>query len=614
MPVRQGGIKMKINKLTISNFKGIAGTVEFTMPKIAAIVGKNGIGKTSTIEAIKFALTGDEPEGEIIHHGTEAAYVTIELDDPIDGMTHEFTRKKFLNKPSKFLIDGKTTTAKALNEKLEQCIGISLDKVKILASSEIVAAMKPQEFLNFILQYIPEKLKLVDVMELVSESTSGMMDIIENNLPADGIDMETIQEFADMCVASRKELKKQLDVVTMQYEGKPHIKPVFSKEEIADKLEVLKQKEKEIAVYNAKRDAYIKAKASAGKYETKLKELKEQLSIMTAEKPNPADLKNLKDRECMLNETISNQKAIVFGAKSSLKQLEITLEALNKPICPVSPLITCHQDKSVAKEDVSASIEAQKLGIEAAEREQVKAVTQITEVRKQIADLQTRESLYEKKLALAKQIKLLEESKPEIPEEPEAIEDIDIASEKTTLEREMKQITDYEDGLLLARKVESIKIELSDYSTLVKATSDKGAIKTGVTSKYLGVFESLCNERSTKVRPEIDFKFISDNGVVVLMNNGKGVYLPYQSLSGGEKAYMLFILMDMLNALCGSNILFLDELSVVDEECFDKLLDIVVEYTDDYDHVVLAAVDHDDTIRSVTKHHIPDLFRMNDNT
>ena len=68
---------------------------------------------------------------------------------------------------------------------------------------------------------------------------------------------------------------------------------------------------------------------------------------------------------------------------------------------------------------------------------------------------------------------------------------------------------------------------------------------------------------------------------------------------------MIFIIMDMLNSLCGSNILLLDELSVVDTKCFDALLDIVLAYADDYDHILLAAVDHEDTVKSVTDRKIP---------
>ena len=198
----------------------------------------------------------------------------------------------------------------------------------------------------------------------------------------------------------------------------------------------------------------------------------------------------------------------------------------------------------------------------------------------------------------------LYKASPDVLEKPEEVE-MPSEADASTLEAKLKIIEGFHEGEQLKAQIEDLMVEYKDYDTLVKALSDKGCVRTGVVSKYLSVFEDLCNDRSRSVRPEIDFKFVSDNGVVVLMNNGKGAYLPYESLSGGEKAYMIFILMDMLNSLSGSNILFLDELSVVDSKCFDALLDIIMAYESGYDHILVAAVDHADTVESIKAHSIP---------
>ena len=211
---------------------------------------------------------------------------------------------------------------------------------------------------------------------------------------------------------------------------------------------------------------------------------------------------------------------------------------------------------------------------------------------------------YDKKIALKKQYKSLSEAKPELPVKPEEVVKPDSEDERMLLERQLKNIGDYQEGLELSSQISLIESQIKDYESLVKALAEKGAIRTGIISAYLSVFEDLCNDRSKKVRPSVSFKFVSQDGVVVLMDTGKGNYLPYESLSGGEKAYMIFIVMDMLNSLCGSNILLLDELSVIDTKCFDDLLDIVLAYADDYDHILLAAVDHEDTVRSVESHGI----------
>ena len=70
---------------------------------------------------------------------------------------------------------------------------------------------------------------------------------------------------------------------------------------------------------------------------------------------------------------------------------------------------------------------------------------------------------------------------------------------------------------------------------------------------------------------------------------------------------MLFMIMDMLNALSGTKILFIDELSVMDAENFNCLLDVITKYSSEYDHVIFAAVDHKETVAAVKKHKIKQL-------
>lgn len=596
---------MKIQKITLVNFMGINGSLELELPQIAALIGKNGMGKTTIMNAIRYALTGAEPEGDIINLSASGCQVNITLSDISDGTEYTFTRIKDREKPSKFKINGKATTQKSMNEKIEDVIGIPLDKIKILSSSEVVAAMQPREFCSFILDYIPEKLKLDDIFKLIPESTMGMNLIMEANLPEEDIDLSVLDNFADMCKYNRKELKSSLANKQTLYESKPKEKLSVDKKEIEKRLSDLNNIESVYKIYLAKKEAYDNAIVSLKRHNDTIEKLKSEVAAITVSRPDPAAYESMKKQETACLETLNNQKVAISGASSALKQLELTLSALEKPICPISPLINCHQDKTVAKEEVSESITATKEGINAMQAEVEKAERKLTEIRDDLNKLQTQSVLYEKKIQLAKQIKLMEDNRPEVPAEPEEVIMPDVATEKFQLNTQLKNIAEYEEGLKLCSDIEAIKTELDDYERLVKATAEKGPVRTGIISSYLKIFEDLCNERSMKVRPEIRFEFISQDGVVVLMDNGKGAKLPYASLSGGEKAYMIFIIMDMLNALCGSNLLLLDELSVVDEKCFDALLDIVTTYAKEYDHILLAAVDHEDTLRSVKSHDIP---------
>lgn len=594
---------MKLNKIRMVNFMGFKGEVTFEVPHIAALIGKNGIGKTSLINAIRYALTGEEPDGVIINTACDECQVAITLNDPVDGSEVEFLRTKHKTKPSKCKINGKATTAKSMNEKIEDCIGIPLERVKILSSSEVVAAMKPQEFSSFILEYIPEKLKVDDIIALVPESTIGMMEIMEANLPVEDIDLSILDEFAEMCRFNRKDLKSTLAAKKLLYDKMPKEPPVHSKEELEKKLKELSDIENANKIYNVKKDAYEKSLANAKRHSDMIESLKKSIAEIDVERPNVAEINSIKEKKESLIESLQNQRIAITGADSALKQLQVTLNALEKPVCPISPLITCHQDKTIAKEEVSESIEATLEGIEAMKAELRKTRGEINSIEEIIREKERLAYLYEKKIQMVKQLKELEDNKPIVSERPEPVEyDVE---EKARIELILKSINEYEESLELKRQIDVLETEVADFEGLVKATAEKGPIRTGIISSYLKVFEDLCNERSAKVRPEITFEFVSKDGVVVLMDNGKGSKLPYENLSGGEKAYMLFIIMDMLNSLCGTKLLLLDELSVIDDKCFNALLDIVMATKEDYDHIILAAVDHVDTVESVVSHAIP---------
>lgn len=70
---------MKIARIKIQNFLGID-SLEFTPGGFNEIVGPNGVGKTSILEAIKSA-TGSGHDATLLRHGAEKGEVVLVLDD-----------------------------------------------------------------------------------------------------------------------------------------------------------------------------------------------------------------------------------------------------------------------------------------------------------------------------------------------------------------------------------------------------------------------------------------------------------------------------------------------------------------------------------------------------
>ncbi len=597
---------MIINKLELSNFAGVKGSVAFHMPHILALVGKNGMGKTTILNAIRYVLTGEEPDGDIINADMNGCYVKMWLPTEDHG-TLSFERGKERGKSTKCKINGKAATAKVMNEKIEDIVGIPLDKIKILSSADIIAAMKPQEFSSLILGYIPEKLSLEKVIGFMPESTIGAVETMEANLPEDGIDLDVLDNFDAFCRDNRKAKKAELAAKKLMADERKCEKPSESKEEFEDELKKLLNLENEKKIYEVKKSSYERELENIKKIDEQVKVLKEEADAIAASRPDPTALDALKTEKNRLEESLNGQHEALFGMRSAIGTLSTTLQAINDSVCPISPLIKCGTDKSEAKAEIEESIKATESGIKAVEDEIEKITENITAVKAKIDEYEVIRKEYEKKVEKLKQAKMLEDSKPAVSAAPAAVEiPEDLETRIYQVKNSLKLFDDYTEYNRILSQIATLETEVADYEVLVKALSEKGAVRTGIVNTYLGVFEDICNERSKAIRPEVTFKFEPEDGVVVKMSTGESAhYLPYASLSGGERAYMLYIIIDMLNQLVGAKLLVLDELSVIDEECFNILLDLIMNYAGDYDHIILSAVNHSDIAKAFTSHSIP---------
>lgn len=73
---------MKVQQIRIRNVMGLE-ELEFEPGKLTVVSGKNGRGKTSTLEALKAALGGGH-DGTLLRNGAESGEVVLILDDGIE--------------------------------------------------------------------------------------------------------------------------------------------------------------------------------------------------------------------------------------------------------------------------------------------------------------------------------------------------------------------------------------------------------------------------------------------------------------------------------------------------------------------------------------------------
>ena len=195
----------------------------------------------------------------------------------------------------------------------------------------------------------------------------------------------------------------------------------------------------------------------------------------------------------------------------------------------------------------------------------------------------------------------------EVPQKPEEAGSLEaITEELRYFNSQIKIVENYSKKDTYLNNIEKLTKKLGDYQALYVAFSPKGEVKEKITSYYLEEFAEPCNEKAGKLFPGMKLKFVTQDGVKVLTDpNGSGEYLEFNSLSGGEQASVMFLLVSMLSSLSGMGIIILDELSVLDDNTFENLIRILKENSDEYDMCLIALVDHVDMINTLNRYEIP---------
>ena len=68
---------MKITKLVARNFKKINGEKIYEFNHLNSLIAPNGTGKTTFLDALRYSLTGNKPEGDVINLASNEMEVSV---------------------------------------------------------------------------------------------------------------------------------------------------------------------------------------------------------------------------------------------------------------------------------------------------------------------------------------------------------------------------------------------------------------------------------------------------------------------------------------------------------------------------------------------------------
>ena len=596
---------MFVKTINTFNFQGLKGLQSFELDKITALAQPNGSGKTSLINALRFGLTGNSPKGNMINTGEQSAAVKLILENGSNFSRQVFATK---GKSAKYYISDKPTNATELSRFISSEMG-GVDKkvAKFVSSGELLTSMTSQEFGELLLSYLPETMTAETVIGHYPSANEEQKKIIREYFLDKEFEISELKEFQKFIKGRRDRINEAISNCRGALNLLGDTAPKFTKEELEEK----------IAVKTKERDDLLAIQANLNNYNQLLRQeqfRQQELERLDKELANLNGVAHTEEELRLANELVTTTRTSAMQTRGAIEalvsakqDLDTAIENISKPICPLSDKIVCTVDKRPVTKELE----------EKRDRLIEDYKTQRSFYEQTLANIKEYENRYAQMAFENQQFILMQEKqqekerllaqKIEIPEKPEETNSLEgITQELQYLQSQMPIVENYSKKDTYLNNIEKLTKKLEDYQALYVAFSPKGEVKEKITSYYLEEFAEPCNEKAGKLFPGMKLKFITQDGVKVLTDpNGSGEYLEFNSLSGGEQASVMFLLVSMLSSLSGMGIIILDELSVLDDNTFENLIRILKENSNEYDMCLIALVDHADMIKTLNKHEIP---------
>lgn len=574
---------MAIKSIEISNFKGISHLEETFDYKPKYIGGHNGKGKTSFLEALRYALTGKTPtREEILAYGQEGGFVRIVFDNADrTEITREFYGE---GKPAKVRVNGKTTTAKSAQELICSLLVTNGEYLNLNTSQDVFKELLKGELGKFLLSFVPENFTTEKLFELVSFSDAEKEALL-NRLPETFGLNECEAVYAEL-FAERANLKVSVQKAQSLIPETIPTTPVRAMEDVEKELASILAAE-QIARANASAKAtYERALAAYNKRVADIKTLENEIAAFVAEPVDPMLKETNKKHQQEVMSSIATGEALIRTLNANTAMFEKTLANLNTNICPISAKLICTTDKTAAKTEFENLIAENKRSVEEQQNIIAGAKIKLDELRKEETNIVAKEQAVERKnnllLSLSKSKAALGEP-PVMPTET-PVSDI---TKKPQLLAEKENIFRYNEYLKNKASFETLAAKLEVIASLTKKFAPKGIVTENIIGFYCEIFNDEIRELTASIDFEITFK--PQNGLSLLVKPGEDKSpVMFDNLSAGEQLLTTVIVQHLCNTLSGSNIMLIDNFNNLDQENTELFQTVLDELAIDYQLLVIA--------------------------
>ena len=612
---------MKIKSISVENFRGIQRFEHEFKNKVTVITGKCGKGKSSFLDAVRFPLTNILPENPV-----KDGYMTAKVKEVCENEDGDsIVIEKEIERPSKVstLISGRKVGTSVTKKFIESETDVNSELIKMTTSSEILANLKPSDFASIFLTESVERKTLEDLLEICNkQETPERLKIQINdgvfnnrNLPPDVIkyfneffldkefSLETISKAFEEAKNKRREVNaicKSLEKDAKDFVSMTEIKTDEGK--LNKKLEELIGFEKNNYSYYERVKNYNSAVKLKNETEKRIVSCDLEIQTNKSVEPNMKDLETLENELKNKTKEVSNLMAVKRTLVDSKSRTEKTISELDKPVCPISAKICCTTDKSPFKKELLESISDIENSIKLSDENIAKSQNEINELNSKIKIFYENRENWNKKMNFINEKERLSKMKIEIPEKPEEISITSYSAEKANVIAELNKIKKYKDMQNRYNEFWKNKREYNVLNFIVKSLDIKGPVFSDFIRTLVEPIEDVCNERATVLKTGMKVKLLVKDGLTMLFQLGElKPFLPYTSLSAGEKILAIVLMTDLVNLFSGSGFLIIDDTDHLDEDSFEVLLKFVTDkdIQEQYDNIIISSVNHSDIVNKV---------------
>lgn len=578
-----------ITTISIRNFKGIE-DLQLNAKKLNAIIGKCGSGKSSLLDAIRFALTGKAGK-EVIRKGCREASVVLRF---FDNSTIERIRRTSENISK---CNGKSSTKRSLDEFLT-ARNMNPCWIESLCSVDWFAGLSSKDLNNFFMTILPLRAKAETVVELVAQLDKDLTEKKEKYLMEEILKKQEIFSFNDLAngyntaYTVRQELKRKYNEMLPRCTFNETV-PAKTREDIEKELNNISQVEAAEKEYSKRLKEYASSKKQHDLAIKRLDEMKKELDTYSSCKKPKEETKTQAEADRKLFQVhIKRTNEYIGTINSTLDLLKRTLDNLDKPICPISEKLICTTDKSQLKEELLSLIQKNENALASNKEFLAKCEDQVRKRDDIISNYQKEVYRYEQKTTLENNISKF--IVPEILPEPQKVEKAHLEAKKKELLDLLSILSRYEKVQQNKKELAKIKDKYDLAQFAVKVLDSKIGIPALILQRTLRFFEKKCNEKASLLREGFQIHFLSDNGITIQVSPGKGKpFVDMKEVSTGEFVCVAYILMTMIGEATKCHLFLIDNLDRLDTEYLNALLSLLEE-DKKIEQVFLGGVDHAD--------------------